>query len=207
MTQSESELIAKAQRGNEDALATLLETHGPALRARLAGKISAHWRSALDEDDVLQVTYMEAFSRFSGFVNRGDGALLAWLTQIAENNLRDAIRGLERAKRPDPRKRVQAAPAQDSYIGLVEILGVTRTTPSMNVARGEIVTELDRALGKLPADYEKCIRLYDLEGRGIEAVCAELGRSSGAVYMLRARAHERLAEILGSESRFFSRRS
>ncbi|MBX3363888.1 MAG: sigma-70 family RNA polymerase sigma factor [Phycisphaeraceae bacterium] len=207
MRESEAELVAKARRGNEDALAALLEQVGPALRSRLAGKISSHWRSAVDEDDVLQVTYMEAFGRIQNFTDRGEGAFLAWLTQIAENNLRDAIRGLERAKRPDPRKRVQPTTREDSYVGLVEVLGVTQTTPSMNVAKGEIITELDRALAKLPPDYERCIRLYDLEGRSIESVCTELGRSSGAVYMLRARAHERLAEVLGSESRFFSRRS
>lgn len=70
-----------------------------------------------------------------------------------------------------------------------------------------MVAELERMLSRLPADYERVIRMYDLEGRGIEEVASELGRSSGAIYMLRARAHERLAGLLGSESRFFSRRS
>ena len=48
------------------------------------------------------------------------------------------------------------------------------------------------------------IRLYDLEGRPIAEVAAEMGRSSGAVHMLRARAHDRLRELLGPESAFFT---
>lgn len=207
MSIPDAELVAKGKRGDEEAIAALLERHGPTVRTRLAGKIGQHFRSSVDEDDVMQVTYLEAFVRFASFHDRGDGAFLAWLTHIAENNLRDAIRGLERAKRPDPRKRVQTQNRDESYAGLVEILGVTYTTPSMNAAKGEMVSELDRALARIPADYAKVVRMYDLDGRSIDEVCRELGKSSGAVYMLRARAHERLADVLGSESRFFSRRS
>jgi hypothetical protein len=35
-------------------------------------------------------------------------------------------------------------------------------------------------------------------------LAAEMKRSEGAAYMLRARAHDRLKEILGSDSKFFS---
>lgn len=200
----DSELIRRAIAGDEGALGELLSRHAGALRARLHGKIGEVWRSVLEEDDVLQVTYLEAFLRIGSFEDRGEGSFMAWLTRIAENNLRDAIRGLERAKRPDPRRQVRPTNPEESYAGLVEVLGVTYTTPSMNAARGEMVREMERMLKRLPEDYERVIRMYDLEGKDIEEVCRELGRKSGAVYMLRARAHERLASLLGSESRFFS---
>ena len=207
MGQSDTELIMLAVQGHEASLTELLERHGPTVRGRLAASIGQHWKSSLDEDDVLQVTYLEVFLRIRSFEDRGEGSFLAWISRIADNNLRDAIRGLERAKRPDPRRRVQPRSPEDSYTGLVGLLGVTYTTPSVNAARGEMITEMDRALSMLPGDYERVIRLYDLEGKGIEAVAEELGRTTGAVYMLRARAHERLAEQLGSESKFFSRGS
>jgi hypothetical protein len=47
--------------------------------------------------------------------------------------------------------------------------------------------------------------MYDLEDRAIDDVTKALGRTRGAVHMLRARAHERLRELLGAESIFFSR--
>ncbi len=202
-----TDLIGRATGGDEEALESLLARHSPVLRGRLQGRIAPHWRSMIEVDDVLQVTYLEAFLRIRSYQDRGEASFLAWLTRIADNNLRDAIRGLERAKRPDPRRRVVSPGSDESYVGLVEVLGMTLTTPSMNAARGEMVAELERMLSRLPADYERVIRMYDLEGRGIEEVASELGRSSGAIYMLRARAHERLAGLLGSESRFFSRRS
>ena len=48
------------------------------------------------------------------------------------------------------------------------------------------------------------VRLYDIEGRSGPEVATTMGRSRGAVVMLRARAHDRLAELLGSGSKFFS---
>lgn len=205
---SELEQTRKAAAGDRDALTALLGTHGSEVRRRIASRIGAHWRSSIDEDDVLQVTYVEAFLRIGAYASRGEGSFLSWLTQIADNNLRDAIRGLERMKRPDPRKRITApAAATDSYASLVEILGVTSTTPSRHAARHEVVSALDKALEALPRDYAQVIRLYDLQGRDIAEVCTELGKSSGAVYMLRARAHDRLREQMGGASQFFTHAS
>lgn len=205
-TTSDGDLLARAAAGDREAVSALLSRHGPTVRRRLQGRIAAHWKGVLDEDDVMQVTYLEAFVRIASFQARGDPgpSFLAWLTQIAENNLRDAIRGLERAKRPDPRKRVRAANPQDSYVSLVEVLGVTSATPSRHAAGREAARAIEAALERLPPDYRAVIRMYDLEGREIADLCRELKRTSGAVYMLRARAHDRLREILGSESQFFS---
>lgn len=166
--------------------------------------MSSVWQSALDPDDVMQVTYLEAFLRIERFQPRHEGSFLAWLTLIAENNLRDAIKELERQKRPNPRHRVQAGGQDDSYVALVELLGATMTTPSIVAARSELQSALDQALNTLPADYAKVVRLYDLEGRDAKEVAQLMGKSPGAVYMLLARAHDRLRDALGSGSQFFS---
>lgn len=202
---SDKDLAARAVGGDDKAFAALLKRHGPTVRDRIKHGIGQHWRSVLDEDDVMQVTYLEAALKLSTFSDRGEGSFVAWLQRIAENNLRDSIRGLERAKRPDPRRRLQDKPAGESYAALVEIMGFTLTTPSVQAAKGEMVTELDRALAKLPPDYEKVLRLYDLGGKDIEEVAQQLGKSQGAVYIIRARAQERLSEVIGNESKFFSR--
>jgi RNA polymerase sigma-70 factor (subfamily 1) len=203
----DADLVARATGGDADALAALLAQFGPAVRHRLVGRIGQAWRSVLDEDDVMQVTYLEAFLRIRSFRPRGEAgaSFQAWLAQVAENNLRDAVRGLERAKRPDPRRRVTGGVSQESYVSLVEMLGMTSTTPSRQAAGHEAADAIEAALAQLPADYRTVIRMYDLEGRDIEEVGRALKRSSGAVYMLRARAHDRLREVLGSASKFFSR--
>ncbi len=196
--------IERANAGDPEALTSLLRAHGPTVRDRIAPKIGRQWSGLVEPDDVMQVTYLEAFVQFRRITIKDGASFVAWLTRVAENNLKDAVRSFDRAKRPDPRKRVSGPVNEDSYVGLVEVLGVTTTTPSRAAARREAVAVMEQALAKLPADYAKVVRLYDLECRPIEDVSRELGRSAGACYMLRARAHDALREAMGTASQFFS---
>lgn len=200
--------VARAVEGDESALSELLRRHGPEVRVAMGHKIGVHWRSVIDEDDVMQVTYLEAFLRIGSFVpgENADDSFRGWLRRIAENNLKDAVRSLERAKRPDPRRRVQARAGanDDSYVDLVETLGVTNSTPSRAAAKVEAQSAIEKTLAKLPPDYAEVIRQYDLRGQSAEEVSKHLGRSEGAVFMLRARAHDRLRELIGTESQFFT---
>jgi len=196
--------MAQAMRGDKDALTALLLQYGPQVRSRLAGKMPARWQSMLDEDDVLQVTYLEAFLRIGQFSPAEDdpgGSFLAWLTRIAENNLRDAVKWLDRKKRPPPTPGGDGLDAEQS---LIETLTGGLPTPSRQVGHAELRALLAAALGELPPDYAEVIRLYDLAGCPIDEVAARLKRSTGAVFMLRARAHDRLQELLGSSSQYFS---
>lgn len=207
LDEREQRLVEQAVGGDEEALTELLETYGTIVRERLKGKIGQQWRSAIDEDDVMQVTYLEAFLLINQFRYRGAGSFVAWLSQVAENNLRDALRGLQAAKRPNPMRKVTVArdrSSQDSFVALVELLGSTESTPSRAAAAGEAQQFIESALATLPPDYERVVRLYDLEGQSASDVAGQLGRSTGAIYMLRARAHERLRRSLGSESKFFT---
>ena len=190
----EDSLIQDAIRGDMEALSKLLRRHTPELRSRL--KIDSGWQSVLDVDDILQVTFTEAFLRITSFMPTGPGAFLAWLTRIADNNLRDAIKGLQRQKRPPPARQAMAG-AEESVVELFELLGVTTTTPSAHVARGEMTSALEQAMAALPEDYARVVRSYDLEGRCIDETARALQRRAGAVHMLRSRAHGRLRELLG----------
>lgn len=196
--------LQRAVEGDAASLRTLLERSGGEVRQRISGMIDKRWRSLLDEDDVMQVTYLEAFLHIDQLTARDMPSFLAWLTRIAENALRDAVRGLSRQKRPDPARRVVAAPGAESYVGLLDCLGVTTTTPSREVRQRDAVSFLEAAIQRLPEAYLTAVRLYDLEGRSASDVATAMGRSVGAVHMLRARAHDRLREDLGAGSQFFS---
>jgi RNA polymerase sigma factor (sigma-70 family) len=182
----------------------VLEVVGAEVRSRIRPRLPAALRSSVDEDDVMQVTYIEAVLRFERFSSGGIEAFLAWVARLAENNLVDAIRAMDAAKRPNPARRVRPAVSADSMANLVELLGLTYLTPSRQAAVAEANSALEQAIGRLPAAYSQVVRLYDLAGRSAQEVGAELGKSTGAVFMLRARAHERLRELLGSASQFFS---
>lgn len=196
-------ILERARNGERAALAKILEEVGPRVRGRIESKLSPAIRTLLDADDVMQVTYMEVVLRLKSFSGGGTSGFVAWVTRLAENNLIDAVRALEAAKRLDPRKKITAN-RNDSATALVAILGVTHTTPSRIVAKDEAGAMIEVALRALPPDYETVVRLHDLEQRPMAEIAQILKRSEGAAYMLRARAHDRLKEILGSDSKFFS---
>jgi len=196
------ELLRKAVAGDDDALETLLEQHGPDVERGL--RIGREWRSVLEPADVMQVTYLEAFEQIARFDPDRAEPFEAWLRHIAENNLRDAIRGLRRQKRPQPENRIRTVDAGDTSCALLATLGVTVTTPSSLAEGQERQARLHALLDALPDDYGSVIRLYDLEGLSIGDVANRMQRSSGAVHMLRARAHDKLRAILGTESAWFT---
>ena len=202
MIESEDELIDQAVAGDTSALTTLLEQHCGAVRATL--HVDQKWASVLDPDDVLQVTFLEAFLEIGKFQSSGSGAFLGWLNRIAQNNLRDAIRELGAVKRPPPGQRVGAGGQQDSASLLLANLGMTTTTPSQSAAGQEVRDAINKGIALLPPDYGTVVQLYDLDGKSIGDVATAMGRSTGAVHMLRTRAHEHLKEILGSDTAFFS---
>src|SRR5262249_61891930 len=113
----------KAATGDKDAISQLLATYGPQVRRALS--ISPHWQAVVNADDVMQVTYMEAFARFGQLDAFDAESLTAWLTRVAQNNLKDAIKELERDKRPDPRQRIRPKAMDDSYVALAELLAAT----------------------------------------------------------------------------------
>lgn len=196
--------ITRAVGGDVDALSELLRELGPKIRAQLS--IDPRWQSVLEPDDVMQVTYLEAFLHIGEFrpgTGSSGGALFAWLKRVAENNLRDAVKALEAQKRPQPTNLSPAA-GKSMAVSLLDLLGVTSMTPSRAVAVQEAEAAIRAALDGLPGDYSTVVQMYDLEGRSIADVAAVMKRSAGAVHMLRARAHDRLRSMLGPDSDYFS---
>ena len=64
----------------------------------------------------------------------------------------------------------------------------------------ESFDRLREAIAKLPEHYRTVVEQYDLQQRTIEQVATLLGKTVGATFMIRSRAHRRLAEMLGSSA-------
>ncbi len=196
-------MLRRARGGDRDALAVLLKIHGPAVTAAIARQLDSQWRSSLDPEDVMQVTYIEAFLEIVNYDSER-ASFRTWLSRMAENNLRDAIKGLGRDKRPQPQKRAMASPPNDSYADFLDMLSGEGGTPSRHAAGAEARQLLEAAIERLPPDYRQVVHQYDILGQNVVEVASHMKRSQGSVYMMRARAHDRLRQLLPSVSAIFS---
>lgn len=196
--------LGRALRGDHDALASLLEQHGPAVRNKLRDQIPRRWQALLSIDDVMQETYTDAFLDIGQFAPRGDGSFERWLTTIARHNLINAIKMLEADKRGGDHHRVGGMAGDDSFVSLYNLLGCTTTTPSREAARIEAKVSLERAIERLPDDYRRVVQMYDLDRNPCDVVAVALHRRPGAVFMLRARAHRALQKLLGAACNYLS---
>ncbi|MEO0480484.1 MAG: sigma-70 family RNA polymerase sigma factor [Planctomycetota bacterium] len=188
------ERVARAIAGNPDALEALLRAHEPTVRARL--QIAPKWVRSIDVDDVLQVAWLEAYLRIQGLRSASEASFVAWLSRIAENNLIDAVRSLESGRRPDANCRVTHIASGESARTLLQQVAGDDATAGSHASLTEEVTRLRAAIARMPVSYRQVVELMDLEQLTVDEVAAKMSRSPGAVHMLRARAHDRLAELL-----------
>jgi len=189
------ECLARALEGDSGAFETLLRTHEAELRALV--RIGPLWRRSLEVEDILQVSYLEAFLRISTLRDRSLSGYRAWMRQLVENNLRDAVRALERDKRPDARRRQTQGPEGESARTLLQRLSREDETVSGPASAEEQVEALHASLRRLPKSYRTAIELFDLEELSADEVANRMERSRGAVHLLRSRGHDRLRELLG----------
>ncbi|MDX2201003.1 MAG: sigma-70 family RNA polymerase sigma factor [Phycisphaerae bacterium] len=181
-------------------MAALLQRATPELRSQI--RIDRKWRHLLEPEDVLQVTFSEAFLALPKLRSKAEPEVLGWLRTIARNNLHDAVKALSAQRRTDGRRRLQPAPTTDETDFFDQLRRVT-TTPSREVAELEARAALKAAIAQLPSIYATVIQ-RTLAECPIESIAHELGRSPGAIHMLRARACDWLREALRHHPAFFS---
>ncbi|HMN97314.1 MAG TPA: sigma-70 family RNA polymerase sigma factor [Phycisphaerales bacterium] len=170
--------------------------HRIALSLRIAPEL-AGW---IDRDDIMQVTYLEAYlAHASGALSSDSTArpLQAWLRRAAENNLRDAIAAMRAARRPPPRRRASPAAGEDSILWLHRQATSGGTTPSGGCARAELAEMMRREIQRLPPIYREVLDLVIFRGMSHAEAGAALGRTRGAVSLLQQRAIAALRQGVG----------
>ena len=136
---------------------------------------------------------------------QGDASLAAWLLKIANRNLIDVLRMLEAEKRGKSHRQIRPEAREDSSVALYEVLSAGGTRPQPACGPGaRPCAALGRAIQQLPEVYRRAVQMFDLDGRPMEEVARALDRSVGAAYMIRARAHRRLGELMETPSKYFS---
>lgn len=152
---AERQIIARAQRGDEEAFAALYHAYKRRVYAICLRMI----HSEVDAEDLTQEAFLHLFRKISSF--RGDAAFGTWLHRLVVNVV------LMKLRRKTLRMvSIEEAPLQPGEDELGHRDFAARQfgldDPELTSAADRIT--LDRAIGELPEGYRAILLLHDLEG-------------------------------------------
>jgi len=189
-----AELIARAARGDEDAVERLIEEHLPALRAFVRAHMGARLRARESTSDVVQSICRELLTHQERFQHPGPEAFKAWLFTTARRKLSNRVRDLERQKRDAARE--LGGELRESTLGEVCGAYARISSPSGHVLHAEEVERLEAALDQLTPDHREVLTLAHLVGLSRAEIGHQMQKSEEAVRQLLHRATARLAILL-----------
>ncbi|MGQ0554212.1 MAG: sigma-70 family RNA polymerase sigma factor [Planctomycetota bacterium] len=182
------ELLNRAQAGDAGALDQLLRRYEDRLRRVVRVRLDAKLRGLCESADVVQETLSAALTRIGDLQVSDRGAILRWLTRIAENEMTDLRRRALSAKRDRNREK-----ALDTHFDLP----ARGDSPSEIAANRELQHRVDAAVASLPAEAREVILLRTYYGSSWEDVAAALGSPSAeAARKLHSRAMIKLARAI-----------
>lgn len=180
----ELSLVTAAQAGDLSAFEQLMRRYEPKI-FRLAQHITG---SEADAEDVLQETFLKAFSKLGQF--QRNSRFYTWLVRIALNESFMRLR-----------KRRTNVVSLDQEIDTGEDtvprdVADWHPNPEQQYARSELQQILDRAIGSLAFPYRTVFELRDVEGLSTEETADMLQISIPAVKSRLLRARLQLREKL-----------
>jgi RNA polymerase sigma-70 factor (ECF subfamily) len=161
--------LARAQRGDRDEQARILETHGPAVYGVCR-------RLAPDPDDCYQEIWEKVFAALARFDANGPAALSTWILTIAHRHLVDRHR----------RRRVRGV--------VVSLPDVTDEGPDpyARVSDEQRRRRLEHALSQLTDEHRRVVVLHHIHDLPLEAIAAVERVAVGTV---KSRLHRARAEL------------
>jgi len=186
------QLLQRAVAGDDSAITDLIEGLRPYLLLIANKDFDSELQGQLAPSDLVQSALFTAQKKFAAFRGESAETLRAWVRQILKNNLIDARRRLQSARR-DSRSNVDLdSPAARALMASDE-------SPSMLVYRQEKMASLQQALALLPEGYRKVIRMRNLEQLGFIEIGNQLNLTEDGARKLWARAIKQLASIVKSQ--------
>ncbi|MBN2128878.1 MAG: sigma-70 family RNA polymerase sigma factor [Sedimentisphaerales bacterium] len=194
IVQKTRQLVSQAQNGDASALGQLCSVYGERVRRMVRLRMAPELRSQLESMDLVQDALIAAVGGLNNFTYRHEGDFLRWLSQVAENRIRDHVDRLHAAKR-DVRRQVRVSDRPGSLRdGLRrQVIPMVTTTPSAVLVRSEELNRLERAMDRLKDEYREVLLLAKIEGLAHKDIAERMNRSAAAVAKLLSRAIVALA--------------
>jgi RNA polymerase sigma-70 factor (ECF subfamily) len=198
MPEPAAELVTRARRGDERALAELFRIHEPRLVRMVELRLDRRLRSRMDPADVVQDAWVEVVRRFGEWRAQDALPLHVWLRLITGQSLagaqrrhlsarmRDALR--DAPQRAD-RSNVNSATVADAFVD-------SATSPSQAAVREELRQRVCAAIEGLEEIDREIVAMRHFEGLSNEETAVELGIEPSAASMRFMRALQRLRPAL-----------
>lgn len=156
----ERNLVERAKSGDQSAFRA---------NRRLYRVARAVMKDATEAEDVVQETYLSAFSNLSNF--RGDSSLATWLTRITLN---EALGRRRKQRATVTLENVEIA--QETSAQIIQFPAMnTETDPERSAAQREIRRLLEHAMDALPEPFRLVFIMRDVEEMNIEETASHLG--------------------------------
>ena len=181
-------LVDLARRHDEAAVRILIARHNQRLFRVARGVL----RDDAEAEDVVQESYVRAFTRLDGF--RGEASFITWLTRIALN---EAL-GRLRRRRPSADIAVLDQAAEGGRTILFPTMPVP-VSPESEAGRTQMRRVLERAVDALPEAFKLVFVLRDIEGLSGEEAGALLEIRPETVKTRLHRARRQLRRAIEAE--------
>ena len=182
---SVTDLVGRAQRGEEDAFAALFKAYNRRIYSLCFGMTE----SPAQAEDLTQEVFLKVFRKISTF--RGDAAFSTWLHRLAVNEVlawgrkkRLETVSLDGVGAPEEGSRKREPGNND--------LNLTGTVDRLILAR---------AVAKLPLGYRSAFLLHDVEGYEHSEIARIMNWSAGNSKSQLHRARQRLRDLLRRQRR------
>ncbi|HUR29647.1 MAG TPA: sigma-70 family RNA polymerase sigma factor [Planctomycetota bacterium] len=191
MTKEDVSLVAETLAGNQLSFQLLVERY----QDRMFGLVRHYTRSPVEIEDIVQDTFLKAFTRLSSFQQQS--SFYTWLCRIAINT------ALDFHKRHG-RNPVQAV--EDPELAIAADRhdrpgrsGSSLQAPDARLERAEIQTITHRVLEELPEIFRAVLILREFEDMAYQDMADVLGISIGTVesrlFRARARFKDKLLQL------------
>jgi len=185
MEPADTDLIARAQAGDESALEALVAQ----IRPHMSRQLLRYPVSDDDRSDLLQAALLQVVRGIHSF--RSESSFATWLFRVTAN---EALM-LMRAQRRQRSHLVLGLDLED--LGNLGSARQTAEQPTDTRARAASESELRDALAELPEDDRRIVVAHYHEDRGLHEIASKLRVTESAVRSRLHRARSRLRAIMG----------
>lgn len=184
----DQQLVERAQRGDKQAFELLVIKY----QRKLARLLSQFIRDTAEVEDVVQETFIKAYSSLSSF--RGDSAFYTWLYRIGINAAKNfLVAQKRRASAISNGFDIEGAENLEESSQLREL-----ATPESELMSKQIAQTVHQALHELPEELRTAITLREIEGLSYEEIANVMNCPTGTVRSRIFRAREAISDKLQS---------